>query len=300
MKNLTSNGTNPPLLTDVYPQRPIAECADTVGRILESGNAEARRLVAELFSRQPIVTYTYRAGHTFWRGRPCADGQPFKTVEQMLWPPTTQSIGRANEVGEVVLYASSHLPTALAEISPPPGSRVQTVAIQIRTDRQLHLCFIGDILRVSRTGQSGSAGPSIASAIQGLLSSSDPGAAGGLVYTDAFAAEAFSDRDNHRIAAMISSHFFQRLPMLDGVVYPSVRTPGGQNVALRTTSFSDNCRVAGASIVEFRRDYRFGFFDAPLVTVASELDPAGRFVWAERVTSPAAWLQWPETPSAPI
>lgn len=285
---------SPSPLSEVYPQFPIADCAALARQIRASSNdSQTKQLLAELFRHQPIINHTYDAGHIFWRGRKCGHEAAFTNVQEMLWPPPSAvRLGRANEAGDPVLYAASHVPTLLTEIDAQEGDLIQMAAVKAR--QQMQLSFIGELTQIHRAGSSPTVGADRVPAIMGLLRASDSAVVSGLLYVDAFAVDVFNDRSDHRLAAMISALIFQRQQSIDGIVYPSVPRIYSQNIAIRPASFTGKCRIAGCVLAQVRSVYANGFYDAPHVRVASDVDPEQNFIWADSVNNPAEWREWAE------
>jgi RES domain-containing protein len=211
----------------------------------------------------------------------------------MLWPPpSVVTLGRANEAGDPVLYAASHIPTLMTEIRAQEGDLIQMAAIKAR--QQMQLSFMGELTQIHRSGISPTAGTDRPSIVMGLLRASDPAVVSGLLYVDAFAVDVFNDRSDHRLAAMISGLIFRRQQSIDGIVYPSVRRIYSQNIAIRPASFTDKCRIAGCIVAEVRSVYANGFYRAPHVKVACGVDNDQNFIWADSVNNSAEWREWAE------
>jgi RES domain-containing protein len=218
---------------------------------------------------------------------------PPLTPQEMLWPPpSVVRLGRANEAGDPILYAVSHISTLLTEIGAQEGDLIQTAAVKAHQPMQLSL--MGELTQIHRAGISPTAGADRVPAIMGLLRASDPAVVSGLLYVDAFAVDVFNDRSDHRLAAMISGLIFRRQQSMDGIVYPSVRRIYSQNIAIRPASFTSKCRIAGCVLAQVRPVYANGFYEVPHVKMACGIDQDQNSIWADSVNNPAEWREWAE------
>jgi hypothetical protein len=272
--NLTTQ--HPPLPLDVLIE---LEAQITSGVPL---GPELEKALRALVRAHPLLSYTWEAGHTFWRGRTRATSVRYPRLQEMLWPPAAYAkLGRSNLAGEPILYICDHLPTAVAELSDNNGCPMQFIALKIRPAETMRFAPIGELAAISVTGRSLVAkDQDSVNTLRRVLDACPADHAQRLILADQLIFEAFSLPGRHDVASVIAHEIRNKLPDTDGVVYGSTKKAGAKNIAMRPTSCVSKCQVIAGLAADMCRTGDDGKCKIEGIEPVSAIDDTAAFIWS--------------------
>jgi hypothetical protein len=239
------------------------------------------RLKALAHSAVILYAMGLSAGTPFYRGRFCDDANGWPSVRNCIYPDTpeaVQAFGRANYPKQPVFYGSTTLPTVLSELQPITGQYVQLVAVRCIAPFKVHV--VGDVARAFHTRQLQI--PADPAALLHHLDQVDPLQRLKQVYFDSFIADLFSRKNKrdkeHRITAAYAKQLFDY--DFDGILYPSVETRGGMNIAMPAKKFDRAFEVLGSAVYRVDTILGYSLFLATPCRVARAFE-RDNFVWDE-------------------
>lgn len=221
------------------------------------------------------------------RARLCTTPGGFCHVSEMHSPPPqVAAIGRMNEKGKPMFYASFHVGTAVAEINAKEGDIIQIGQFKLpeQSDSGIRCLVIGEIYNayhgtstisqsmfdeirklIDRVGKND---------IRGLLS---------YLYMDALSAELLNDisasEKNYIYSRTFSRLLLEKHPEIDGLIFPSAKIKGTANITLRPESVLKKAKMVSSQTVKITKLYPYGLCDFELLRQAKGESADGRIIW---------------------
>lgn len=239
-------------------------------------------VIEPLFRYYPILSIELGRGNIFWRAR-IIETEPYRNVDDLDYPPSTVAgLGRLNDRGTPCFYISSRRETALAEVQAAAGQRVQLAGFRIMHEAPLTLAAIGEYANVEKNGYMHFVGSDPGLSIARGLNAMPVREAQRLIYIDRFFAAVLADPDasnnGYRFSRALGAAIHAR-NAASGIVFPSVRDPGGFNLAIKAKDSDRSFHNVCCLIAEIGKRRQFGFLDHVFVKSAERLDDEGNFVW---------------------
>jgi hypothetical protein len=214
---------------------------------------EVERKVQELLASSsfPLSAIQQSEGQIWFRGRRCESTAGYANLYDCIYPkPERVGCNRANYPGEPVFYASWNRGTVLSELGIETGQFVQFIASRPRPGAPIHCFTVGDFEYFHNSGRSLIAPQLEESYIQGLKTSPLDGVFKRL-FVDAFLAKQFRVRTKHPYEHKLTAAFAKLMFKTGaGIMYPSVETPGGMNLAIPAKLFADHFEVLWTDVVK--------------------------------------------------
>lgn len=223
------------------------------------------------------------------RARLCPTSDGFSYINELYSPPPEiTDIGRMNEKGKPMFYASFHIGTALAEINAKEGDFVQVAQFQLpkTSGAGIRCLAIGEVYNsyhgtstisqtmfdeirqlIDRLGKND---------IKGLLS---------YLYMDVLSADLLNDitasEKDYIYSRTLSRLLLQKLPDIDGLIFPSSKIKGAANITLRPESVLSKAQIVSSQVIKINRLYPYGLCDFEVVKQAKGESTSGRVIWSE-------------------
>ena len=197
-------------------------------------------------------------------------------------PPQLTSVGRLNDAGRPVLYASLKEETALAEIQVAPKQYVQVIGYRTLVGESIRIAVVGEMMHVHKFGYMRFTGSDPDATLGRILNDKSLDEGRQLLYLDAFLHHLLSDpaaRDSDYLLSRAVTAMIHRNPAIDGIAYPSARDPLGYNITLRPEASTS--RMHATCCMHCRVDalHEFGFVEYTLLQEAMRTDDEGVFEW---------------------
>ncbi|MEN3156769.1 RES family NAD+ phosphorylase [Alkalimonas sp. NCh-2] len=221
------------------------------------------------------------------RARLCPSIEGFSHVSELHSPPPeVTSIGRMNEKGSPMFYASYHIGTALAEINAKEGDIVQIGQFQLpnQSGSGIRCLAIGEIYNAYHGTSTIS--QELFYEIRKLIDKLGKNDIRGLIsylYMDALSAELLNDlsasEKNYIYSRTLSRLLLERHPEIDGLIFPSAKIKGTSNISLRPESVLKKAKVASSQVIEITKLYPYGLYDFKIVKQAKGENYDGKIIW---------------------
>ncbi|MDZ4298989.1 MAG: RES family NAD+ phosphorylase [Moraxellaceae bacterium] len=223
------------------------------------------------------------------RARLCPSTDGFSHIGELHSPPPkVTSIGRMNEKGNPMFYASYHIGTALAEINAKEGDFVQVAQFQLpnKSDCRVRCLAIGEVYNayhgISTIAQS------MFDEIRQLidrLSKNNIRVLLSYLYMDALSAELLNDilasKKDYIYSRTLSRLLLDKYPQIDGLIFPSAKIKGTANITLRPESVLKKAQVVSSQVIKITKLYPYGLCDFEVVKQAKGESADGRIFWSE-------------------
>ena len=220
-------------------------------------------------------------GMLWYRGRVVpAEGLP--NLHECIYRKDQRGFGRANTPGQPVFYGSRNHTTVLAKLRPARGDCVQVIAARVREGMQLKSVTIGEIEHCYNAGRSVSGYDHVVDGVDEMLrGSGDQDELLGRVLCDAFLAEQFGrevndDLHDYKLTAVVAQG-----PIQSGgaLLYPSVRLPGGLNIAVGGEAFNQYFEVLYTWLYQVERYLGYGVYSVALKRESCAFAADGAIDW---------------------
>lgn len=262
---------------------PLAGCDELFAAIrAETAEHAIRSLLVELLVDYKFLSMQLGRGSVFWRGRPI-ESKPFDDAYELSYPPKEVArVGRLNDRGSPILYASTREETVLHELEANAGDLVQFLGFRVKEDKSIRLAAIGEMFHVYRTGYLKTLGRDPDNAISQILNSLGHERGRRIVYIDAFLANLLAGpaakADGYIHTRVIGQIALER-SHADGLFYPSVREGLGMNLAILPEVFDDAVFPVRAHVMRVGQHREFGVIEYDVLQEAANMDDAGRLAW---------------------
>ena len=237
----------------------------------------------ELMSSHRRVNVELSDNMIWFRARTCQNSKPFDNLSEVLYHKVgSPDIGRANNKGARVLYASWNIATALDEIGANQGDIVQLALVRPRRGVPAKFLSVGDLKNFHHTGRPLNRLPQLTDDLK-QLKSADLHTFLRAVLVDAILSELFRTPGNQLRDYRITSAFAHLAYSLGcGVIYPSVEVHNSLNFAIEAPAFNAACEVVETCYLEVTSVAGYGLFEYQVLnrTCAYGLD--GEIDWSVR------------------
>lgn len=179
------------------------------------------------------LTSTTNLYGPFYRGRKFQNLSDVSSVSDLWYPPASVTPqGRVNEQGKPVFYCSATHDISVRELDLMIGDRIVVLKCSlVDPDRKPHIFAIGNLKSVIRTGRNTSNRK--AEGVFDFRKLPDVIKERALLL-DGFFARIFSAADRRYFNLVNAvARFYMRSSEIDGISYPSVKSNGGYNLALK-------------------------------------------------------------------
>jgi hypothetical protein len=148
----------PPTITQAHPPRDLDELVTKIRRFDDLPLSEQQVFIEELVDAHPKLSLQWGPGWPFRRARALHKNEIPKKVDDVIWSNKIPAkIGRANPKGFPMMYLADRRDTALREARIERGWAV-VADFEIRPQRAIFICPIGELFQIARTGRGPLAG----------------------------------------------------------------------------------------------------------------------------------------------
>lgn len=221
------------------------------------------------------------------RARLCSDKNGFGYISDLYSPPPeVTNIGRMNEKGDPMFYASYHIGTALAEINAKEGDFVQIAQFKLpdKSDSGIRCLAIGEVYNIYHG--SSTISQIMFDEIRQLIHRLGKNDIRGLLsylYMDALSSEllndVFASEKDYIYSRTLSRLLLEKHPKIDGFIFPSAKVKGTANITLRPESILTKAEVVSTEVIKVKKLYPYGLFDFELVKQARGEGADGQIFW---------------------
>ena len=230
-----------------------------------------------------VINY-YLETQVIWRVRRCKSPEGYRNVNELSYPPKSLTpVGRLNEKGSPIFYASFHKHTALEEIGAREGDYVHLSGYKVGSERKLRGGIVGEIVNVHRSGRS-SISDELAKGLNGILHKMPHKSGMSYVFMDAFVSSILRDKkakeNNYIHSRVLSKLLLNSLEgRLDAIFYPSIALEGAMNVAIKPESVRSTVKMIGNSVIKILKKNDYGIYDFEIVKNANGFYSNGEIKW---------------------
>ncbi|MGF1884393.1 RES family NAD+ phosphorylase [Vibrio splendidus] len=238
------------------------------------------RLVMEYSN---ILNFELRYREKLWRVRKLEGEQPFNHTSDIWYPSSELSkVGRLNDIGSPYLYLSLTLETALQETKAQVGDCFQVGMYKFDLDKKARLAVVGEKSRALK-----GIGSSICPTISGLMKkqySANKHLAQSSRYADFFFDDIMRDQEargkGYLQSRMLAQLILEKHRDIDGFLYHSVESEGGQNIALPATKADKLVRFVGTFVIRINEVFPYGIYDFEVIKTSDSVDDKGYLSWS--------------------
>lgn len=232
-----------------------------------------------------IVNFDFNYERSFIRARVTESGQGFSSTSEIYYPPRDLTrVGRINEEGKPFLYLSLTTDIALAEIGAKEGDVVQVSAFKPK-DKPVHVGIIGEKYKASRGGGnflSNEVTETLANVVR-KLEKEDRKKAMAYLYPDMFFDEIITNpqasQDDYIHSRTLARLMFEKQSSLDGIMYHSVASYGGLNIALPCDKADGLLALERTFLIKVKKAYSYGLYDIELLKKPKNILQDGSIIW---------------------
>ncbi|EER3651979.1 RES family NAD+ phosphorylase [Escherichia coli] len=221
------------------------------------------------------------------RARRCSNADGYGNISQLLSPPPElTTIGRMNDEGKPMLYASYHIGTALAEINAKDGDIVQIIQLELPKNAHsgIRCLAIGEIYNAYHGITTIS--PILSDEVRKLitrLGAKDIHGLMSFLYMDALSAELLNDvlasKNNYIYSRTLSRLLLEKHKDIDGIVFPSAKIKGTSNITLRPESILNKTEIVSNMVIRISKIYPYGICDFKVLKRAKGHKLDGDVIW---------------------
>jgi RES domain-containing protein len=260
--------------------RAVAEALSNIKEVaLTEGYGERLvKLLAEFREGYATTTISLSLKAAF-RARKIKDDYPLTNLEQ-LWHPKPEQLktfGRANLPKSPILYCSNGINTAIKEVGGKPGDRVAIMEMGLANEAtKPHVFSLGE-LRARKRTKKGVMGAELDKILVTMRAMNIDMPFAMLV--DGFYADAFKSpgEELYPLTAAIAQAYMIS-DRIDGITYPTVATPLGQNLALKPASAARLLAVRSVRILRIIKSFKDTFLVQDEM-ISRLLHTDGRIEW---------------------
>lgn len=254
------------------------------GALLAQSEVEFCEHIAPLFSTYKILSVGLGRASIFWRARGMKNG-PWPNLFDLDYPPPEKSRrGRLNDDGSPCFYVANSIQTTLLEIEAGEGHLVQVAGFRVLVDEILRLIVLGEYANVRKNGYMHFSGSDPGGTVRNLINQRDKEALP-LLYIDKFLASVVGDpqarESSYTLSRALGKYLHTRVDA-DGIAFPSIRDPGGFNLAVEPAPSDRVFQNVACVLVKIGKKRRFGVIDYEIISSATGIDEQLNFVWADK------------------
>lgn len=236
--------------------------------------------IAPLFDVYQILSVGLGRGNIFWRARP-VEKNIWSSVNDLDYPPLgVARQGRLNDAGTPCFYVAKDIQTALLEVDAKEGQLVQVAGFRVLSEEILRLIVVGEYANVQKNGYMHFSGTDPGGTIQRMLN--QDARAMSLLYIDKFLASILCDTQARHSKYLLSRALGALLHSkveADGIAFPSVRDPGGFNLAVRPDPSDRAFHNVACLLVKVGKQRRYGVLEYEIHSSAVNIDDQLKFIW---------------------
>lgn len=261
----------------------LDSCDKLIDRALSSqSEAEFCHAIDSMFNIYEILSVGLGRGNIFWRAR-AVDDTVWPKVSDLDYPRAEKArLGRLNDAGAPCFYVAKDIHTALNEIEASEGQLVQVAGFRVLTDEILRLIVVGEYANVQKKGYMDFSETDPDRTIQKMINQRDKALS--LLYIDKFLASVIGDinaRESNYIHSRALGALFHSKVEADGIAFPSIRDPGGFNLAVRVEPSDRVFHNVACVLIKVGKKRRFGVLDHEIVSSANKIDDDLNFIWPD-------------------
>ena len=264
---------------------------------LRGANLQARSIdwvndqLSVLFRHYFPIGIGRSAEQVWYRGRKCPSEEGHASLTQMIYPGSGgEDFGRANFPRSRVLYASWNMRTVFDEIAVQAGHYVQTIALRPIAGLQVPCHIVGEYQSILNSGGSLINSRILEQAVNRQMHDETDERQEANFYIDSYFAESFRRRVEHTYEYKATAAFAEKLHKANGgLMYPSVQTAGGINIALPATVFDANFEVMSTEVHRIDTCYGYGLNHTSLLRSSCDFESDGTINWSSHKRRPATW-----------
>jgi hypothetical protein len=208
----------------------------------------------------------------------------------MIYPENgSPNFGRANLPHFPVLYASWNIRTVLDEVGAEQGDYIQVIALRPIPGIQIPCHIVGEYQSIINSGGSLINSRNLEQYVNNLLGEHDPNW-DRILYVDSFLAEAFRQMVKNPLEYKTTAIFSHRFYMdAGGIMYPSVESPRGINLAVPAEVFDRHFEVLFTDVYYVERFYGYSVYEVTSVKHSSKFATDGEINWGYEKTMNLGW-----------
>jgi len=252
--------------------------------LTSQSEAEFCYCISPLFDHYEIISIGLGRGNIFWRARVVED-TAWPNVSDLDYPPADKARrGRLNDAGAPCFYVAKDIETALLEIEAKEGQLVQVAGFRILSEDILRLIVVGEYANVQKNGYMHFTGTDPGQTMQKLINQQDKKKGRTLLYIDKFLASVIADphaRESNYTFSRALGAFLHSKVLADGIVFPSVRDPGGFNLAVQPEPSDRAFHNVACVLIKVGKKRRFNVLDYEITSSAVKIDDALNFLWPD-------------------
>lgn len=261
------------------------DCCDRIfdSAFLSQTEAEFCHRVAPLFDTYEILSVGLGRGDIFWRAR-AVENAIWPKVNDLDYPPIgVARQGRLNDIGSPCFYVAKDIQTALLEIEAKEGQLVQVAGFRVLSDEILRLIVVGECANVQKNGYMHFSGTDPGGTIRKLINQDSKALS--WLYIDKFFASVLGDpqarHSNYMFSRALGALLHSKIKA-DGIAFPSVRDPGGFNLAVQPGPSDRVFHNVACVLVRVGKQRRFSVLDHEILSSAVRIDDQLNFIWPEQ------------------
>lgn len=224
----------------------------------------------------------------FYRGR-LINSTAFNNIKEMIYPPVEKALfGRANDAGMPMLYISNNKKTVCAELGLSVGSEFQIVQMTIKDSQNLTIIPIGEIDHIYRTKACRFKSDWYEGQISSLLNEfkndqryCDDWLRHLLI--DSFLARHFMKKAKRDFEYKITNAISKIILMdenIDGILFPSVETFGGINLAIKPRAYEQKMVVMSSEVYRINDYLGYDIYNAMQLKKSRSINSNGDIEWS--------------------
>lgn len=238
----------------------------------------ANSIVAFLLNRYQIIDYKFGYKGLVARARKANNIEGFSKISDLGSHPSPLASGRCHDAGQAVFYGAFDIDTALSEVEANRGDIIQLTEFRMNP---LRCAVVGDAFSVYRSGHC--LLPNVdAKSIASLTDTLPLAEQLRVFHMDASLAALLSDRlakDNAYLTTRsLTKQIKTQLPGIDGVIFPSVRSPRGVNLALYG-SLPSALSIERTLVLKIINRFDHGLYDYDVLKSSMIITHDGTIIW---------------------
>ncbi len=252
--------------------------------LTSQNEAEFCHRINPLFDHYEVISVGLGRGNIFWRAR-VVEETTWPNLSDLDYPPAEKARrGRLNDAGSPCFYVAKDIETALLEIEAKEGQLVQVAGFRILNEDILRLIVVGEYANVQKSGYMHFTGTDPGRTLQKQINLQDKKKALALLYIDRFLASILADpharESNYTFSRALGAFLYSKVNA-DGIVFPSVRDPGGFNLAVQPEPSDRAFHNVACVLIKLGRKRRFSVLDYEITSSALKIDDELNFVWPD-------------------